>query len=42
VETEDIGVEWRIILKPILNKWNRRVQNECVWLGIEFEAGGFL
>jgi hypothetical protein len=33
-DSEDLGVDWRIILKLILRKKGWRVWNECTWLRI--------
>jgi hypothetical protein len=32
---EDVGIYWRIILKPISKKWAGRVWIEFIWLRIE-------
>jgi hypothetical protein len=36
---EDLGVDGRIILKRIFNKWESEVQTSLLWLRIETDDG---
>jgi hypothetical protein len=36
---QDIGIESRILLKLILNKWNGRMWNKLMWLKMEICFG---
>jgi hypothetical protein len=36
---KDVGVDWRIILKWILEKWDGEARTGSVWLGMGAGAG---